>query len=57
MSANILLSIDVLLAIALLVLVILLVTNKQEVNRIWRSLLTVPAETRFTEDVEQQQWQ
>ncbi|MCX7595180.1 MAG: hypothetical protein N2235_15755 [Fischerella sp.] len=51
MNANILLSIGVLLAIALLILVTLRIRNEQEVNRIWRALLTTPTEIRFTEDM------
>jgi hypothetical protein len=51
MFAKVFFSIGLLLAIALLVLVISRVKNEQEINRIWRSLSTAPAQTRFTEEM------
>ncbi|WP_225226007.1 DUF6544 family protein [Komarekiella delphini-convector] len=51
MIAKIFLSIGVLLAIAFIVLVIIQVRNEQEVERIWRSLESSPAENRFTKDM------
>lgn len=51
MIAKIFLIIGVLLAIAFIVLVIIQVRNEQEVERIWRSLKSSPAENRFTKDM------
>lgn len=51
MIAKILLGIGALLAIAFIALVIIRVKNEQEVNRIWRSLESSPAEHRFTKDM------
>ncbi|NDJ22037.1 hypothetical protein GS682_10385 [Nostoc sp. B(2019)] len=51
MIAKILLGIGALLAIAFIALVIIRVKNEQEVNQIWRSLESSPAEHRFTKDM------
>ncbi|WP_193195519.1 DUF6920 family protein [Nostoc sp. MG11] len=51
MIAKIFLSIGALLVIAFIVLVIIRVKNEQEVNQIWRSLESSPAEHRFTKDM------
>ncbi|MBW4565240.1 MAG: hypothetical protein KME32_29980 [Mojavia pulchra JT2-VF2] len=51
MSVKILLYIGALLAIAIITLGIIRVGDEKEVDRIWRSLESVPAEKYFTEDM------
>jgi hypothetical protein len=51
MMTKIILGIGALIAFACIFLVILQVKNSNEANRIWRSLLTEPASTVFTQDM------